>query len=912
MGLTRRWRCLFSLIITWLSAIALAQVNTMPYFPFHLQDQRVLGGDKSLGFDTIVGQQVIGLQTAWKQVATDEDGKVVLTQYWTQSDQGSRWVAFEVPEQPRYTLVLQPAIVVPATVTTGQRIPLSGQILVSGIPVGAYSGTLRIITTNVAVDTPAGTFTGCLELDYDVTASVGSSKMQVHACQTQARNVGTVRAVHYPDESTSQQLLLLHASVGGVTWGHVPVDTGSYFPLRTGDRWILRETTAGGEGSELLQVETLSPTAFHGTTCYPLRSTYDAEATTRYWYRSEGNLLHTGTAKNGDETYLQPALVLLRAKVYLGQVMYTTGTLQTPGGTKPFEFYVRVTQMDMVAEVPAGAFGSCLVLDIQGTFGEMPNQERTRTEMWLAPGVGIVKEVIYEVQAAGVASAQWQPNWIREMLWGQVGGREHGRYPTVNTASYFPLRAGDRWTLLSKEADKKPRWRDIETCAPVATPEGQAFILEELRGGKAFAGYWAWASGKLRYNGKEEGGDQAFFDPPVTVLEETAYAGQTLRTQGQRRGPQGALPYEMTIHVVETHAEAETPAGSFPDCLVLQIHSLVESGREANESLTELWLAPSVGVVRMVEYQRTTTAAIGQEWAPGATSDLVWASVGGKTYGQPPVTLNTASYFPLGEGNAYLYRNTDGSVREVTVGAQQMLDGCTVWPFVVTDPGPETWTENWLGDDEGIKWSGLDGRGQQLLLQPPAVLVGPAARQWDLFHSSGEWLVNGVAAGTYEVEAQVLDTDATADVPARTFEHCLVVQVRGTYGPPGSKQSIESAYTLAPGVGVVRQTITAPTPGRTLVLLYAQVESVDYGVRPRPGRPGDLDGDGYVTAADARAMLECYLAGPSSYRVEADLAPHTCAYPNITPVPDGKVNDQDLKAFIGIWRALHSGGDSGG
>jgi hypothetical protein len=285
--------------------------------------------------------------------------------------------------------------------------------------------------------------------------------------------------------------------------------------------------------------------------------------------------------------------------------------------------------------------------------------------------------------------------------------------------------------------------------------------------------------------------------------------------------------------------------------------------------------------------------------------ELVWASVGGRQYGKNPELL-ASGYFPLQAGNWYLYRKLDGSTRTVTVGSRTIINSAEAWPFEAHEGDTVCETQWWTSDEKGTRLTRYDEANSQIIFSPPPLLLPPVLRHWDLFTSTGDVRKNGNPHGTYSFQSYALETDATVTVSAGTFEHCLVLWLTGRVGPADSPDYIDRIYTLARGIGIIKIEGKPPADPIHLSLIYARVGDMDFGPVPTAGRPGDLDGDGYVTAADARRMVEVFLGGREAYIPSADLHPYNGDPPDITPLPDGLVEAQDVRAFMRIWEALYS------
>lgn len=102
------------------------------------------------------------------------------------------------------------------------------------------------------------------------------------------------------------------------------------------------------------------------------------------------------------------------------------------------------------------------------------------------------------------------------------------------------------------------------------------------------------------FDGQTVPATETLFDPPVHVLDEQLIVGATVNSAGTATitptgGPAASLPYTASSTVV-AFEPVTVPAGTF-DCV--KIHLNVTVGGVVEE-LSDIWLAPGVGIVQSV------------------------------------------------------------------------------------------------------------------------------------------------------------------------------------------------------------------------------------------------------------------------------------------------------------------------
>ncbi len=672
---------------------------------------------------------------------------------------------------------------------------------------------------------------------------------------------------------------------------------------------------------------------------------------------------------------LDPAPTL-PSSLRAGQTIEFTGHASAPG-KEPVDYsgQVEVNSTAASVDTPAGHFGDCLTIQVwfHATgldFGINWYSQETR-----APGVGLV-------------AVEWDPgsgtgeHRDAYLCHASVGGREWGP-PAKETGGYFPLRAGDEWLMLVQAPDGATWLAEGGTGVAVAVGGSTSYPRTGLSpGGPTSAiSYWRVEGGKLLWcgfgqpgtaepgppgepwalagtpvplppAGTEDAGVNVL-DPPVEVLLPRMYQGQLIVSSAD--DGVGSIPptrYQALVRAEALSAGVSTPAGDFDDCLVVSISFTQDPPSPYAPALTRLWLAPGVGPVQAEQTVSSMLPATSAAVAPANglvnVYKLVWGRLNGREYGRKPVTIATAPYFPLSEGDRRVYRRADSVVEDQRVEDYGTEDDWVVdpfspseggqtlsaeaaqvnttaafdaWPFVTYRAGVEERTDWWVRTDEATSWVGFVESalkrvlsGYPRVLEPDLSALPPTVMEGGTTEEDGRlqrYTVRGnlwwpeLPWGGYSLRAQARVVGVPMTVPAGVFKNCLVLDLAGTLRPAGKRpeQDVDETWVLARDVGVI-QVEDRITPARSRGLVYARVGGRTYGTEPRPGRPGDLNADGFVDTTDARTLLDALLAGAPGYRADCDLHPYSGVPPHVIPAPDGLLDAGDVAAFLAIWRSL--------
>ncbi|MBC7286869.1 MAG: hypothetical protein H5T86_02275, partial [Armatimonadetes bacterium] len=149
----------FSLLLLSLAFAAEATrvlaISTLPYYPVHAGDKRVLFCRESVVREQVTERSSVGGYEAFRIVVPAPGRKDVIVVYAAQDAAGTAVVAVEYSRQ---VLLLDPPFLIPAEVTEGQRITLAGTIRHPLLgPVGTYDGLLIVESISETAATQAGT-----------------------------------------------------------------------------------------------------------------------------------------------------------------------------------------------------------------------------------------------------------------------------------------------------------------------------------------------------------------------------------------------------------------------------------------------------------------------------------------------------------------------------------------------------------------------------------------------------------------------------------------------------------------------------------------------------------------------------------------------------------------------------------
>lgn len=478
----------------------------------------------------------------------------------------------------------------------------------------------------------------------------------------------------------------------------------------------------------------------------------------------------------------------------------------------------------------------------------------------------------------------------------------------VQTEQYFPFHIGDRWVLASSDTTifvRIPRQRVVDGLTTyeevMRDADGQAFLTR----------CWTQDAAGTHWVALEAQGTLLVLSPPVTIPPQVS-AGDSIPFSGSllaNGSPIGT--YRGRLQVTSTSATVETPAGTFTSCLHTHVTFHLEVGPNVLDGRYEAANAPQVGLVSLIPYDN--------QGQPAGEFKLLYAQVGGSSWGHAPIT--TSVYFPLAQGDRWtmrVFEHGDVSTSQLTTLAEADFHGQTAYPIHETSDSA-TSAVHWFRNANNLYVAGLSEQGEPDTWFEPAAKIMPSKFYIaQVVSTSGTAHIDDQDA-PYQVTTKLLQADLTITVPAGTFTNCILLEITVSIDAGAHSTNMMLHWWLARNVGLIKSVEYEPGTSQVLTqdwqqakyseLVWALVGGIEYGTQPQPGRPGDIDGDGYVTAADARAMLRCHLGGAPEYDPACDLYPYTGTVPDITPAPDGVVDARDIFTFIRIWRALSGSGD---
>ncbi len=88
------------------------------------------------------------------------------------------------------------------------------------------------------------------------------------------------------------------------------------------------------------------------------------------------------------------------------------------------------------------------------------------------------------------------------------------------------------------------------------------------------------------------------FSPPATFFPPTLQLGETWETQGETEVRIVGAVTVSTVNEVIAIEDVDTPAGTFEDCLKIQVRTKTVAAAGISRSTTYQWLAPNLGPVK--------------------------------------------------------------------------------------------------------------------------------------------------------------------------------------------------------------------------------------------------------------------------------------------------------------------------
>jgi hypothetical protein len=228
-------------------------------------------------------------------------------------------------------------------------------------------------------------------------------------------SVASIAFTSNATSGASAQTLAVHGSAKGAVGNSLPPSVGqgdveSFFPIDVGDAWFYNSTTAHGQGFDSVRVT--GQKSVDGQSAAVLMDTVFEEASSpieAYYYKNEGGLVLLGnndpldTLTAGIVPYIETFFPVATGTVSkFSKSRVDTGIDVDGDGineTGDFVATVNVADFEPI-EVAVGSFPRTARI-VQSLVGKLKLSSRplwlpatfTRT-MWLAPGVGIVKQLV--------------------------------------------------------------------------------------------------------------------------------------------------------------------------------------------------------------------------------------------------------------------------------------------------------------------------------------------------------------------------------------------------------------------------------------------------------------------------------------------------------------------------------------
>jgi len=167
-----------------------------------------------------------------------------------------------------------------------------------------------------------------------------------------------------------------------------PVRPTDVFPVAKGDRWTM--LVRADENSFLLDTVSVGRRTMAGETAYFLQTLSGGHAVQEKAYRVTPQGVDRLAVGPHGQTRLDPPMPLLRYPIVAGQELTWSGRLVFPKGQVPASAVCKVCCVDHV-DTPAGTFDAYRLRMVVTAYSPK-NQMRYQSRVWLAPGIGIVRE----------------------------------------------------------------------------------------------------------------------------------------------------------------------------------------------------------------------------------------------------------------------------------------------------------------------------------------------------------------------------------------------------------------------------------------------------------------------------------------------------------------------------------------
>lgn len=373
---------------------------------------------------------------------------------------------------------------------------------------------------------------------------------------------------YHPEETvTRDQMAVYICRAFNLPIPPQPYNATDYFPMAQNQTWF--HLGPGSPGSLTSQVATgtaiISGQTYTALVSYP-------DGATDYWQTAPDGLR---TAGFHDPTV--PADILFSPPLLIpngldpGDSVTQTAAItinSVPSGEASFTYTLLGTE---TVTVPAGIFQDCVKSEVlistpQGT---------KHFYQWNAKNVGPVQ---YDSQPFGGTDS-----WA---LAGYTAPSSNPPGPPYNITDHFPLGQGDTWTYLAS-------WGSV-----TQTISGTTTLLSQVYSNMVYpddyTDYFRNGTDGLYVGGNQDQGQVAVFSPALLFPNDLT-PGQT-RTDSTTVYVDSVPQGTATVHVTLVGLDDVTvPAGTFAQCLKIELEFIPPGGLEGNGSHSYWWVGPGLG-----------------------------------------------------------------------------------------------------------------------------------------------------------------------------------------------------------------------------------------------------------------------------------------------------------------------------
>ena len=408
----------------------------------------------------------------------------------------------------------------------------------------------------------------------------------------------------------------------------------NYYPAEVGNMWVLLST----DGTERRTYALEGPETVNGQELILLKIIKetvgtDTVAFDNSWItvNEDGEqLLHQVAFDRGvfgiaEATY-DPPVTHFPAALPLGHTweIVTETELKLVGAATTTSTLTVVATEDV--ETPIGVFKDCVKVEINRKAVTALSVLRENEILWLAPDMGPVKfqdtnEIVFDLESYNLVEPVAEDIPPPEETTDEGTEVEAPAEPTVEepnadggvdiVPNYYPSEIGNTWVLLSTDGAQQRTYKlegpenvDGEELI-VLNISTQALGTDVVDIDKYFVTISDGAL-LLHQTITDEGAfgiAEATFEPPVTFFPALLPIGHTweivTETELDIAGP---VTSTSTIEVVASE-DVETPAGTFKDCVKLEIRGRSVSALAVVRTTSYQWLAPDVGPIKYQDDQ---------------------------------------------------------------------------------------------------------------------------------------------------------------------------------------------------------------------------------------------------------------------------------------------------------------------